>query len=383
MIKCQPPIHRSATAYGIEDSMLAAIVDSSDDAILSKTLDGIITSWNAAAERIFGYEAEEAIGQHMVMLLPPDRLDEEATILAKLRRGERVDHFETVRVAKNGQRLDVSITSSPIRNSLGKIIGASKIVRDITDQKRAEAAMRWQQSAMEHLARLNTMGEMAEGLAHELNQPLASIMTYAGVSLDGVKSETISTLGIASALEGVVSESRRAGEIIRRLRDFIRKRNPSCEPVDVNTLVHDALHLLEHDFRLSEITLHLKLGSDLPRVLADPIQVVQVLVNLLRNARDAMVDPGAGGKELTVASSVSGELIQVDVIDQGCGMAPEQMDRLFDRFFSTKAAGLGMGLAISRTIVNSFGGQLHGTNNTQGGGMTFSMTLPIQHRKQK
>ena len=310
-------------------------------------------------------------------------MDEEAGILAKLRRGERVDHFETVRLAKNGDLLDVSVTSSRLRNSLGQIIGASKIVRDITGQKRAETDMRRQQLAMDHLARLNTMGEMAEGLAHELNQPLACILTYAGVSLDGVRSETISASGIASALEGVVSESRRAGEIIRRLRDFIRKRNPVCEPVDANLLVHNAAQLLEHDLRLSEITLRLKLGVDLPPVLADPIQVVQVLVNLLCNARDAMMDPGAGGKELTVVSSVSGELMKVDVIDRGCGVAPEQMDRLFDRFFSTKAAGLGMGLAISRTIVNTLGGQLHGTNNTQGGGMTFSMTLPIQHRRQK
>jgi PAS domain S-box-containing protein len=380
MLSCQKNDRQTLSDFGVENATLAAIVESSDDAIISKTLDGIITTWNAAAERIFGYDADEAIGQHMVMLLPPDRLDEEATILAKLSRGERIDHFETVRVAKNGRLLNVSVTSSPVRNSLGEIVGASKIARDITAQKRTEAAIRWQQSAMEHLARLNTMGEMAAGLAHELNQPLACILTYAGVSLDGIQAGTITSSGIASALEKVVGEARRAGEIIRRLRNFIAKRDPSFEEVDVNLLVHDAAQLLEHDLRHSEITLMLKLGEDLPRVLADPIQVVQVLVNLLRNARDAMVDPGAGGKELTVVSSVAGRQLHVDVIDRGCGVTPEQMDRLFDRFFSTKAVGLGMGLAISKTIMNSLGGRLTAAMNPQGGGMTFRITLPIREQ---
>jgi PAS domain S-box-containing protein len=371
----------SGNHSSIENAMLAAIVECSDDAIIGKTLDGVITTWNAAAQRMFGYSAGEAIGQHMSMLLPPDRLDEEEGILTQLRKGKRVDHFETVRLSKAGKEIHVSVTSSPIRNSEGEIVGASKIARDISAQKRADAAIRWQQSAMEHMARLNTMGEMAAGLAHEINQPLSSVLTYAGVSLDMARSEQGSLKQIATALENVFSETQRAGEIIRRLRDFIHKREPSRELVNVNELIQDSVHLLQHDLRQAEITVHMKLASHLPGVSADRVQLVQVLVNLVRNARDAMIDPGATGRELIIASSAQGNELKIEVIDRGCGLTSDQMNRLFDRFFSTKATGLGMGLAISKTIIDSLDGRLTGTRNEGNAGMNFSISLPIQNQE--
>jgi PAS domain S-box-containing protein len=366
----------------MEHALLAAIVESSDDAIISKTLDGIITTWNAAAERIFGYSADEAIGQPILMLLPVERLHEEAEILSKLSLGERIEHLETVRLAKDGRQVQVSISSSPVRDASGRIAGASKIVRDISEKNQAEAAMLWQQSAMEHMARLNTMGEMAAGLAHELNQPLASILTYTGVSLDAIRTKSMSVDRIAQALQEVANETHRAGEIIRRLRDFIRKRDPKLESVDLNALVEDSVHLLEHEFRNAEIALHMKLAMDLPRIEADPVQFVQVLVNLLRNARDAMTDSGAVGDELTVSTRLDEDELVIDVVDRGCGVSEERLHRLFDRFYSTKAAGLGMGLAISRTIIDSLGGRLSGARNARGGGMTFSIRLPVESGKE-
>ncbi len=383
MLDCQPAHPHIVFSAWADKAMLAAIVDSSDDAIISKTLDSIITTWNAAAERIFGYSSEEAVGRSIMMLLPDDRADEETVILAKLRNGESVSHFETVRVTKFGRKLDVSVTISPVKDASGQIIGASKIVRDITEQKRAAAAMLMQQSAMEHMARLNTMGEMTAVLAHELNQPLASILNYAGVSLDVVRSGEACPERIAPALQEVINETLRAGEIIRRLRAFISKREPACEAVDVNALLRDSLHLLEHDLRLASITVCLLLSDVAPVVWADPVQLAQVLVNLIRNARDAMQDPTAAGRELAITSSASTAEVRIDVVDQGCGLPSGQLPQLFNHFFTTKPAGLGMGLAISRRIIESFGGRLTGVLNPHASGMTFRITLPVRERREQ
>jgi len=364
--------------WEIDHATLAAIVESSDDAIISKTLDGIIVTWNPAAFHIFGYSAEETIGRSIAMLLPPDRLNEEATILAKLRLGERVEHLETVRLTKDGREINVSITCSPIKDRGGQIIGASKIARDITQKKIVEAAMQQQQVEVKHLARQNTMGEMAAGLAHELNQPLACILNYASAALDILRNGQASTEKVAPALKEVVNETKRAGEIIRRLRDFIRKREPSIELVDLNQTIEDAVHLLEHDLRLAGISVELNLGQNLPKVNADPVQFVQVMVNLVRNARDAMLDANAPGSTLTISSAFDGKEVRVDVIDRGCGVSKENLHHLFDRFYTTKANGLGMGLAISKSIVESLGGHLSAVANCLGGGMKFCIALQLQ-----
>src|SRR5882724_12253042 len=159
--------------------LLAAIVESSHDAIVSKSLNGVITSWNKGAERLFGYAAEEAVGQNITLIIPPERRDEERTILEQLTRGERVDHFETVRMRKDGSLLDVSLTISPVKDALDRVVGASKLARDITEQKRAEEALRQAQTDLAHASRLTTMGEFTASLAHEVKQPIAAIVTDA------------------------------------------------------------------------------------------------------------------------------------------------------------------------------------------------------------
>jgi PAS domain S-box-containing protein len=361
----------------MENATLAAIVDSSEDAIISKTLDGTVATWNPAAQRIFGYTSQEAVGESIQMLIPPELLSQEQHILAKLRRGERVEHLETTRITKSGKRIDVLLTSSPIRDYSGRIIGASKIARDITRQKMEQLAMRQQQLAMEHMARHNTTGEMATGLAHELSQPLACILTYAASSLAMVQSGDAKSQPLQTALAEVVSETRRASDIISRLRDFIQKRGPVREPVDINHLVTHALHLLECDLRQADIRVNLKLGSDLPILCVDRVQLMQVFVNLLCNARDAMARTASPDRKLKIVSEIDDDAIRVDVIDSGCGAAPDQIERLFDRFYSTKPDGLGMGLAISRRIVESLDGELTAANNKNSAGMTFSVKLHL------
>ena len=154
--------------------LLAAIVESSHDAIVSKSLNGVITSWNKGAERLFGYAAEEAVGQNITLIIPPERRDEERTIIEQLTRGERVDHFETVRMRKDGSLLDVSLTISPMKDASGRVVGASKLARDITERKRAEEALRQAQADLAHVNRVTTMGELTASLAHEVNQPIAA-----------------------------------------------------------------------------------------------------------------------------------------------------------------------------------------------------------------
>src|SRR6516164_5609764 len=203
---------------------LASIVESSDDAIVGKTLDGIITSWNRAAQRMFGYEAAEICGKAVTLLIPPDRvLEEEEEILGRLRRGERIDHFETERVRKDGRTIAISLTVSPILDRGGRIVGASKIARDITEQRAAQKQLLELQSELLHASRLGTMGQMAAAITHELNQPLSAVGNY----LSGLV-RLFSGLEISENVVHAVAEAReqntRAGEIVRRLRELAVKR---------------------------------------------------------------------------------------------------------------------------------------------------------------
>ncbi len=359
-----------------DHAVLAAIVECSDDAILSKTLDGTIMTWNPAAERMFGYTPLEAIGQSILMLIPEDRRGEESHIQDCLQRGERVDHLETVRLAKDGRELQVSITSSPIRNQAGAVVGASKIVRDVTETRQLEAALLSEQLAMEHLVRVHSMGELASGLAHELNQPLESILNYAGTSLQLLRSPNATREDVAPALERVIRETKRAGEIIGRIRDAVRKRVPRLIPVSVPDLVEETINLLANDLRRDGIAVHHDFPPNQAVVRADRVQLTQVLVNLVGNARDAMAGQPPSQRTLTIRSSFMDGNVVVRVIDSGSGLDSAGMSRLFTRFYSTKPEGLGMGLAISKSIISSFGGTLEAAANVGAPGMTFTIVLP-------
>ncbi len=229
-------------AFENDRLMLAAIVESSDDAIISKTLDGIITSWNASAERLFGYKPEEIIGHSVLRLLPPELYHEEPVIIQKLRAGERVDHFETRRVKKNGELFDISLTVSPIRNAEGKVIGASKIVRDISDRKRAE-------SLLLERERLAAMGRMAATLAHEVNNPLESIMnlTYLIAQHGALPADL---RGFADML---LNEVQRAGEITRQVLSFHRESKASGD-VDVAESIEQVVKTKQRKIAAKEVT---------------------------------------------------------------------------------------------------------------------------------
>jgi PAS domain S-box-containing protein len=357
--------------------LLAAIVESSHDAIVSKSLDGIITSWNKGAERLFGYPAEEAVGQNITLIIPPERRDEERTILGQLTRGERVDNFETVRMRKDGSFLDVSLTISPMKDSSGRVVGASKLARDITERKRAEEALRQAQTDLAHASRLTTMGEFTASLAHEVKQPIAAAVTDANTCVRWITRDEPDLKEAREAACRIVKDAQRASEIINRVHLLFKKGTPQRELVDVNEVAREMIVLLGDEASRHSISVRTELAEDLPHVFVDRVQLQQVLMNLITNGVDAMHDVD-GPRELTIKSQParSNEVL-LSVSDSGVGLPRHQADEIFNAFFTTKTHGTGMGLRISRSIVESHGGRLWAADNSPRGA-SFCFTLPTK-----
>lgn len=250
-------------------------------------------------------------------------------------------------------------------------------IHDITDRRRAEDEARVLQERLTHFSRLSTMGEMAAGLAHEINQPLSAIATYAQACQRLLRGPEPDAGDIVAALEQINAQALRAGEVIRRLRNFVKNREVKREPVNCARLLEDLRTLAETDARLHNIRLRLDCQEPLPTVYADPIQLQQVVLNLVRNAIDAMSDAPEDRREVVLMTrEVTDGEIEVTVADHGTGLAPEATEHLFNPFFTTKASGTGLGLAISRSIVRAHGGRLWHTPN-EGSGVRFHFTLPV------
>ena len=357
--------------------LLAAIVESSHDAIVSKSLNGVITSWNKGAERLFGYAAEEAVGQNITLIIPPDRRDEERTIVEQLTRGERVDHFETVRMRKDGSLLDVSLTISPMIDASGRVLGASKLARDITERKRAEEALRQAQTDLAHASRLTTMGEFTASLAHEVNQPIAAAVTSANSCLRWLDAEVPNLDKARAAAIRIMNDGTRAAEIISRIRMLFKKGTPQRELVDVNEVAREMIVLLEDEASRHSISVRTELAEDLPHVIGDRVQLQQVLMNLIVNGVDAMHDVDRPRELIIKSQPAENNGLLMSVSDTGVGLPRHQADQIFNAFFTTKTHGTGMGLRISRSIIESHGGRLWAADNSPRGA-TFCFTLPTK-----
>ncbi len=320
---------------------LAAIVESSEDAIIGSDLDGIVTSWNRSAERIFGYAEAEMVGQPPFRIAAPGYEAEMRDILARVRGGERISHYLTQRRRADGARLDISLSVSPIYDLAGDLVGVSKVARDVTAATAAEAALKETQAELLHVSRLGAMGELASALAHEINQPLTAISNYMKGS--------------------------------RRLRGFVSRGESEKRPETLEKLIEDALALGLVGQRERNIAVR----RDYERgawVMADRVQIQQVLVNLVRNACEAMAD--CERRELTVRSRDLGAgLVEIAVSDTGRGLPESVRPNLFRPFFTTKESGMGVGLSISRSIVEGHGGELSAYDRPEGGA-EFTLTLP-------
>jgi two-component system sensor kinase FixL len=339
--------------------LLAQIVKSSDDAIITKTLEGVITSWNSAAERMFGFRADEAIGQHVAMLIPECRHAEETQILSRISAGESIHHYETIRHRKNGEELHVSLSVAPILDTAGKVVGASKIVRDITRRRSADSNAQKLHVELAHSSRLNAMGQMSAAIAHELNQPLAAMMNYVKAAQRLLASDMPQPKQIATARDAMSKAAKqivRASSIIRYLREFVEKRGNEKASSDVNRAIREAveLGLMGADTNVKVI---LDLDRKIPPAMIDKIQIQQVLINLIRNSLEAM--EGVKDRELTITSSADESgCLHITVCDSGPGFAPEVVAKLFEPFTTTKEKGMGIGLSICREIVDAHGGSI-------------------------
>ncbi|MGD0751208.1 MAG: PAS domain S-box protein [Anaerolineales bacterium] len=373
-------------------AQLVAIVESSDDAIIGKTLDGLITSWNAGAGRLYGYSAAEAIGKPVSMLIPEDRPNELSGILAKVKRGERIDHYESVRLSKDGRRLDVSISVSPIKDASGQISGASTIARDITERKRAERSLQEYSLRLEtdvaertqelrdahekmiRQERLATLGQLAGSVGHELRNPLGVISNavyYLKMTQPDANATIRDYLGI------IENETRTSDKIITDLLDFTRIKSVDREPADVSYLVHQTLKRYSVP---DSVEVMLDLPPDLPPVYADPGHVVQVLGNLVTNAYQAMALPNETPQpgKINLSACQQGDMIAITVQDTGTGIPPENMGKLFEPLFTTKTKGIGLGLAVSQRLIEANGGTIE-ARSEPGKGSTFIVYLPVYH----
>lgn len=360
--------------------LLSAIVASSDGAIISKIPDGTITSWNRAAEQIFGYSAAEMVGKPIAVLAVPGREDEMPAILDRLGRGEKVDHYETTRKHKDGSILQISLTVSPIYDEDGRFIGASKVARDITAARQVADALREtrerlreQHTDLLHVARLGELGQMAASLAHELNQPLTAIVTYLRAGQRLLASPDPSNLSqLDVALTRSAEQAVRASKIIRGLR-VLAKRSDSDPSAEVVTpLVEEAVNLATIDGQRRGVRVQLDLDPSGRLVVVDRVQIQQVLLNLIRNAMEAM--DGQDRAELRVTTVARENAVEVRVSDTGPGLSAAISERLFQPFVTTKINGMGIGLSICQRIIQAHGGRLWVEDNP-GGGSVFAFTL--------
>jgi PAS domain S-box-containing protein len=356
-------------------SRLAAIVSSSEDAIFSTTLDGEVTSWNAGATRLFGYEADEMIGQSFIRLVPHDRHELETQVLDRLRQGGSLN-YETVRVTKNGRRVDVEVTVSPLLDRSGKLVGASRIVRDITEAKRAEAELREIRAELMRVARVTALGELTAAIAHEVNQPITGLLSSGNACLRWLAGDPPDLTAARRSVERIISDANRAGEVIGRIRAMVRKAPPQRDPLSINDTIMEVMALVLGEIRRNNVSAHAELANELPPVWGDRVQLQQVLLNLIMNAVEAMSGNGQTQRKLSISSKRDGlNDVVVEVKDSGVGLDAESMDRLFEAFYTTKADGLGMGLAVCQKIIQSHGGQLWATPNVPHGAV-FHFRLP-------
>jgi two-component system sensor kinase FixL len=355
---------------------LRSILDTVPDAMVVIDEEGVMTSFSTAAERLFGYTAVEAIGKNVKILMPsPYREAHDGYLLRYLTTGER-RIIGTGRIVV-GERKDGS--TFPMELAVGEMRSGDRrfftgFVRDISERQSTETRLQELQSELVHISRLTAMGEMASTLAHELNQPLSAIANYLKGSrrlLEQAADDKAPML--RDALDKAADQAIRAGQIIRRLRDFVSRGESERQIENVPKLIEEASALALVGAKELGVRVRLQFHPDADRVLVDRVQIQQVLLNLIRNAIDAMADSTT--RELLVGTRlVDDDMIEVSVADSGPGIAPEVASQLFQPFVTTKRQGMGVGLSISRTIVDAHGGRIWVESNP-GGGTVFRFTL--------
>ena len=361
---------------------LAAIVESSDDAIVSKDLNGIIQSWNRGAEKLFGYQANEIIGQPITILMPPEQVREELDILQRIRSGEHIQHYETVRRRKDGSLFEISLTISPIRQNNGKITGASKIGRDITRQKQAEREL--ERAHKKALAASRAKDDFLAALSHELRTPLNPVLLLASDSAENPQLPAEVRAQFAAIRNNVELEARLIDDLLDITRITHGKLLLNMGWADVHAVLKEAIETVRFELEEKQISLALRLAKGQSVIKGDAVRLQQIFWNVLKNA----VKFNSPGGEIRVETSMVEESgkITIKIIDSGIGMTSEEITQIFNAFSqgdhadgegSHRFGGLGLGLTISRMLVELHSGVIYATSDGRNQGSTFVIELPL------
>lgn len=366
------------------ESKYRTLFESANEGIM--VISDRIEECNDQVTRLLGYDKSEMIGRRIVDFTPERQPHGDSS--AEVER----DRFELARLGKpqyflwrsrrkDGEEIDLDVMLKAARVGNRTVILTTLL--DITDRRRAEIELRHKEKEvadarehLAHMARLSTMGEMAAGIAHEINQPLAAISAYAQGCKRMLESGLADISELNEPLDKIATQAIRAGEVIRRLRSFIKKSASELELMDANELVSEVVQLAEVDARKHGIPVYLHLARRVPEVRVDPVQLQQVILNLIRNALEAMEEtPRARARVDVYTAQEEGGQVSIRVVDTGPGLSEDVLKRVFDPFFTTKSTGMGMGLSISHSIITAHGGQLYVCNNENGCGVTFTVLL--------
>ena len=374
MTDSRRPSNRDADA-----ARWSAVFDAVVHGVVTIDPKGTIRSVNQACQLMFGWTAAELVGQNVKMLMPsPDHERHDNYLDSYLQTGNRKIiglGREVLAQRKDGSTFPIHLSVGEHRSTAEH--GFVAILHDISAQRRAEDNARVQRERLERMDRISLASEMASGIAHEVNQPLSAIANYSRALLNMLDADTSDTEELRDTVKKIRSQSQRAGEIVRRMRDFVSKHETEPRPTAINEVVDEVLSFARLASGPSLVKLRTELGADLPEVLFDRVQLQQVILNLVNNAVEA-IEPDTPGQVTIRTVCEDPSIVALHVIDDGPGISPEIEERLFEPFFSNKRHGTGMGLAVSHSIVESNGGTLAFVRNSTEG-VTFVMHLPAMH----
>jgi two-component system sensor kinase FixL len=356
----------------------AALLDAAVDGIVVIDAEGVIVTFNAAAERLFGYRSADVIGKPVETLMAEPHRSNHA---GYMRRYRETGEARIIGIGREVQARRADGTLFPVALSVGEARGLEGIrfvgiLRDLSAQRAAELRARSIDARLAHVGRFNLMGEMAAGIAHEINQPLAAIATYAQAAKRILEREQPEMTVLLDVCRKIDEQARRAGDVLANLRKFIRKQDIEAQELDIDAAIADVANLIEADATAEGIPLEIRHGESLPKVRGGAVQIQQVLLNLTRNAIDAMREGAHKDRGIAIATTATPKGgVRIAVTDHGHGVSRHLGDNIFHPFVTTKREGLGVGLAISRTIVQAYGGSLTYTDNPEGGAI-FTVELP-------
>ncbi len=372
--------HRLAAeeALRAEHAFRKAMEDSLQTGMRARDLTGRITYVNPAFCRMVGWPADELVGRAPPMPYWPDEyFNETRKIHDRILAGQGPDDvFELKFKRRNGELFDILIHEAPLIDAHGNQTGWMGSLIDVTERKHAEELAQQQQERLQATARLVAMGEMASSLAHELNQPLAAIASYNAGCLNMLESGAASAAELRSVLAKSVEQAQRAGRIIRRIYEFVRRSEPKSEPCDLAEIVTELHGFVDADARRQGVRIQIEIAFPMPSVLGDRVLIAQAILNLVRNAIEAMRDVPAAQRLLTITASAASDNIVISVADRGCGIPAESVPRLFEPFYTTKTEGMGMGLNICRSVIEAHHGRLWHEANAAGGSI-FRILFPL------